>query len=56
MKYSVRITENGIVLDSFNTINECKEFIELMEMEDVITLSFEPNYYEIYNNDNKEIE
>jgi hypothetical protein len=55
MKYSVRIAENGIELDTFNTINECKDFIELMENEDKYTMQFEPNYYEIYNNVNRDI-
>jgi hypothetical protein len=55
MKYSVRIAENGIELDTFNTINECKDFIELMENEDRNTMQFESNYYEIYDNVNGEI-
>ena len=54
--YQIRSRESGDVIDRFATLDIAKRFLEDYEKEDKANGEFEPNFYEIYNQDTHEVE
>lgn len=45
--FTIRVRENGDVIDTFDTIEEAKKEIQRYEAEDKAEGIYEPNFYEI---------
>lgn len=55
MRYSIRDSETGCIIDDFETLKEAEKAIESYEKADKEAGTYEEGFYEIYDNEKEEV-